>query len=126
MFPAMPTTVKPPRGPSHAENVRYSSDESSSESDSESKSDSNVDDESSKLMPQHQSVAPPRKRQQREVPYRIERLERKKKCQAGFEDALKDLQKLLKSKKTRFVAGPSHSCYENSLVTCHCKWTAFN
>jgi N-acyl-L-homoserine lactone synthetase len=51
MFPAMTTTVKPPRGPSHAEDVRYSSDESSHESDSESESDSNADDESSKLMP---------------------------------------------------------------------------
>jgi hypothetical protein len=59
MFPAIPTTITPPRGPSHAEDVRYSSDKSSSESDSESESDSNVDDKSSKLMSQHQSVAPP-------------------------------------------------------------------
>jgi len=105
-----PVTVIPPKGLSHAETVRYSSDESSS--DSESESDDDISDGPSRLTSQHQATAPARKQQQQEVPYRIERLEKRKKSRVEFEDALRDLQKLPKSKKTCFVAGP------NSLQAC--------
>jgi hypothetical protein len=110
--PATVIPFKKSRGLSYAENVRYSSDESSSGSDSsESESDSDIQEEPSELTStltsQRQAAVPARKRQRREVPYRIERLEKRKKRQAEVKDALKDLQKLLQSKKTRFVAGPN-------------------
>jgi hypothetical protein len=60
MFPAkrvqseQPATVKPPREPSHGENVRYSSDESSSDSDIGGPS---------KLTSQHKAATSARKRQ---------------------------------------------------------------
>jgi hypothetical protein len=94
-----------PRVVSYAEIVRYSSDESSS--DSESKTDSDIDETPSNHMSQCLAAALPRKRQRREVPYRTKRIEKRKRHQAEFMDALKDLQKLLKSKKTCFVAGPN-------------------
>ena len=59
-----PATVIPPnksRGLSYAENVRYSSDESSSDSESESDSDDRKD--LLKLTSQRQAAAPTRKRQ---------------------------------------------------------------
>jgi len=101
-------TIQPSRAfrLSHAEDVRYSSDESS-----ESELESEVDERVARPTPQRHSKSesgtPVQKRQRRETPYRVERLERKEKHRAELKDALKELTKLLKSKKTQFVSGPN-------------------
>ena len=93
---------KAPDMQSYAEEVRYSSDESSSDSESELDSD---DEPLSHVTSRCLPVAPPRKRQRREIPYRTERIAKRERRQQEFRDALKDLQKLMKSKKTCYVAG---------------------
>ena len=87
-----------------AEEVRYSSDESSS--DSEFESDSN-DELLSHVTSHHLPVAPPRKCQRKEIPYWTERVVKREKRQKEFKEALTDLKKLTKSKKTCYVAGPN-------------------
>ena len=90
---------------SWAEAVRNSSDESS---EFESELDGDSDEPVSHMLvaSNRLPVAPPRKRQRREIPYRTERIAKREKRRREVEDALKDLQKLMKSKKTHYVAGP--------------------
>jgi hypothetical protein len=84
----------------------YSSDESS-ESESGDDGDNWHDKDVIGHTQQRLPAVPPQKRRRREVPYRTERLEKKKQRYAELKDGLKDLQKLLKSKKTTFMAGPN-------------------
>src|SRR5882762_7529551 len=79
---------KAPDMQSYAEEVRYSSDESSSDSESELDSD---DEPLSHVMSHRLPVAPPRKRQRREIPYRTKRIAKRERRQQEFRDALKDL-----------------------------------
>jgi hypothetical protein len=88
-----------------AEAVRNSSDESG---EFETESDGDSDEPVSHMLvaSNRLPIAPPRKRQRREILYRTERIAKREKREREVEDALKDLQKLMKSKKTRYVAGP--------------------
>ena len=88
---------------SWAEAVRNSSDESSSSS--KFKLDDS-DKPMSHVASHHLSVLPPQKHQCWEILNQTERIAKRVKRQRKIADALKDLWKLMKSKKTHYMAGP--------------------
>lgn len=90
-----------------ADYVGFLSDLSTDNEDVNSGSDADIEDgpkernSASSRLP----VVPPRKRQKLDVPYRIQRKEKRNQQLLALEKALDDLEKLIKSKKTKFVGG---------------------
>lgn len=90
-----------------AEAVRYSSDEDPDNEDLNDDLADGIDEQGASS-----GAAPPRKKQKLGVPYRVQRAQRSEAHKqrkaaklAAWQEALADIQKLFKSKRTNFVSG---------------------
>jgi hypothetical protein len=90
-----------------ADLVNYPSDLSSDHSDSLDMLDNGVETSptDSDEVCHSQPIVPLRKRQRLDIPYRVQREQKRKQRLDDLENAFKDLEKLLKAKKTKFVGG---------------------